>query len=567
MRKWIFIGIALLIASGVTLYLVLSPGLKDKIVIPYISHMKPFVDPHLPHANLVSDKLDEVVFDGIFNVSADASGLTYEDGLGELVGVEQPGNIVRIKLKTGKKWSDSYKVLMDEDEVKSIGDSTLHGFTVDDLNFTINRILKLGTLSPDYILITQALDDINFEGPDGDGIVSFDFRDDREWPDADIKEVLSFKVLPANANINALNYTVGTSDYLSVPSISGVNNYHKSPAGKAAISSFMLAPFIDNSTFTTELLNNKINVLLGTPFGAVSPLVQEDEDYFYKASLAQTFFAILFNTQSMDIENRRAVRNLINNKKIMDRLYKRGTQQQREIVDFKGNKNKYDDYLNFSVFPSTSYYVEENVIYKQEMTDDSRLTKDTVRIAVVLNYGFREELSEILEILNDKALTGGRVKAVSVQNEDVARGNYDAVLLAVNGYRSNFMFDLYDVFFREPNFDYYKINLKTRIKDGKEVFDPGSLNSSNNFCRISSEMGKDYSEFIENVHGFMSARKLGDKLVYAERVHAAEQELCLGVWLFSMPSLSYFNKQFDPASIKMYSSPLSGIENWKEVKK
>ena len=39
------------------------------------------------------------------------------------------------------------------------------------------------------------------------------------------------------------------------------------------------------------------------------------------------------------------------------------------------------------------------------------------------------------------------------------KGNYDAVLIAINGYRSTFLFDIYDMFMRNPNLEIYKINL------------------------------------------------------------------------------------------------------------
>ena len=85
----------LLIGAGVAgaallifiLWLVLRKDLSDQIVIPYIQHQKPQVDPHLPNAVSLSDKLDEVLFDGLFNISANPSGIIYEDGLGEFIGI------------------------------------------------------------------------------------------------------------------------------------------------------------------------------------------------------------------------------------------------------------------------------------------------------------------------------------------------------------------------------------------------------------------------------------------------------------------------------------------------
>ena len=45
-----------------------------------------------------------------------------------------------------------------------------------------------------------------------------------------------------------------------------------------------------------------------------------------------------------------------------------------------------------------------------------------------------------------------------------------------------------------------------------------------------------------------------------------EQELALGKWLFSLPSLAYFNRQFDESTIDLYgvASQLSTIEKWQE---
>jgi len=61
---------------------------------------------------------------------------------------------------------------------------------------------------------------------------------------------------------------------------------------------------------------------------------------------------------------------------------------------------------------------------------------------------------------------------------------------------------------------------------------------------------------------------VGDKQEFARRVDEAEQQLCLGKWLFSLPSLAYFRTQFDSTSIDLYgvASQLSTIEKWRERK-
>ncbi len=80
-------------------------------MLPYVAHQKPAVDPHLPGPTPLSDKLDEVQFDGLFDLSANPSGIVYEDGLGELVGVDQE-NVVTVRLKANRKWSDSYQITL-----------------------------------------------------------------------------------------------------------------------------------------------------------------------------------------------------------------------------------------------------------------------------------------------------------------------------------------------------------------------------------------------------------------------------------------------------------------------
>ena len=76
MKKYVIIGIIIILAAAVVVYLLWKKDLSGRIVIPYIAHQKPLIDPHLPNYNALADKLDEVLFDGLFNVSANPSGIT-----------------------------------------------------------------------------------------------------------------------------------------------------------------------------------------------------------------------------------------------------------------------------------------------------------------------------------------------------------------------------------------------------------------------------------------------------------------------------------------------------------
>ena len=114
-------------------------------------------------------------------------------------------------------------------------------------------------------------------------------KEDRIWKDSDIKEVLSFKILPGNSEMNAANYLVGTTPYMAIPQKSGVPNFHKTPDGGAFITNVNLAPFIDNSTFTTEMKNGSINTLLETPFGSLSPILSDTEKFFINRISVQPF--------------------------------------------------------------------------------------------------------------------------------------------------------------------------------------------------------------------------------------------------------------------------------------
>jgi len=575
-RKYIIlIGAIVALAAAVLFYIFfVRPDLSDQIVVPYIAHQKPTIDPHLPGSEALSDKLDEVQFDGLFNLSANPSGVIYEDGLGELVGMDND-NVVSVKLKTNKVWHDTYQVKVDDDKL-TISKGADHPFSAKDLNFSLKRIQSLGSLSPDYILVSQAVDDFAFEGPDRNDIVRFKFRGDRIWKEADIKEVLSFKILPDGSPMNALNYRVGTAAYLALPPKEGVADYYKNPAGGPIISHLILAPFVDNSTYPTEIKNGDINVLLDTPFGSLSPILEDSVKFFTKSNISATFFALVFNTERLSRDQRRELRKLLNTRQIVDLFFKVNTPQQRNIVDYKGNRNNYGDYINLSVFPSSSYYIEEEIIEPQPDEGPAILSvlPDTVKVQACLNYGFREEYTELINILNNSSASRGRLKVTAVTNEEVRNGSYDALLIAFSGYRSNFLFDLYNVFLREPNLEAHKINLVTmQDEKGNTVVSPASLQAAKNFFRLEARSTTaehdDIALFLQYLYSFMSTRQIGDKQEYARRIDELEQRMCLGKWLFSLPSLAYFSTQFDSSSIDLYgmASQLSTIKKWKEQPK
>ena len=549
-------------------------NLANRIIFPYISHQKPILDPHLPGADDLSDKLDEVVFDGLFNLVATPSGIAYEDGLGEYVGIDD-NMVVTIRLRTDVRWHNSHNLSFDGSEVV-VADASPVPFVVEDLAFSLRRIQRLGSLSRDHIIIAQALESFDFEGPDDNNQIRFRFKRDRDWQEDEIKEILSFKMLSKDSEIAAAEHTIGTGPYMVTPPNEEKQDtieYYKNPAGLANISSVLLQPFIDNSTFTTELQNARFNVLLGTPFGALSPILQDSTQYFTKSNISTTFFALLFNTQRVSREQRKAIRQFISNKALMDRLYKVNTEQQRHIIDYKGNRDNYEDYLNYSVFPSSSYYVDEQIVMPQRVQGEPDLSAlpDTVRIVASSNFGYREEYNELVEALNDEGLFFGKVKASIIQSAEIRNGNYDAILVAFTGYKSNFLFDLYDVFMREPDLALYKINVQIRMdEDGTESIDPASWQANNNFFRLDAAAESpdkaDIDKLLEYVHGFMSTREIGDKQAYSQFIDELEHEMALGVWLFSMPSLAYFSTQFDADSINMYgvASQLSTVEKWRE---
>jgi hypothetical protein len=528
----------------------------------------------VPSAVPIADKLDEVLFDGLFNISANRSGIVYEDGLGEFVSLDQKNNVT-IRLKPRKKWHNSYSVVMDKKNI-SISEKEGINFTAKDLKFTLNRIKKLGSISPDYILVSQAVPSFDFQGPNDDGEIVFQLKSDRIWTESDIKEVFSFKILPFDSELDAPFYNNGTGPYLQAGEIEDKIHFYKSPDYNTVINNVVLKPYIDNSTYSTELKNRNINVLLSTPFGAISPILGKTEKYFYKSSISTCFFALFFNVERLSLDQRKALRKMINNKKILNRFFRIGTEQQRHIANYRGENDNYEEYLNYSVFPTTSYYVEDSVVIPITELDgpDPSVLPDTVQIQTCLTHDYREELAELVEIMNDPSLFGGKIKANVVPNSEIRKGNYDAVLVAVSGYRSNFLFDMYNIFLREPDFETYKINLHTAIdKKGKQVIQDQSFEADKNFFRI--DLGSDsperaqFAELLKKIYGFMATHEIGDKQYFARDIDQLEYELALGSWLFSLPSLAYFSTQFDSNTIDLYgtASQLSTIEKWQEARK
>ena len=576
-KVFLFTGLGVVLLAGLAGVYVLffRKDLRDRIIIPYIAHQPPRVDPHVPGQSDLSDKLDELVFDGLFNVAATPSGISYEDGLGELMGIDG-SKVVSVRLRPGRRWHSSFSVQMEKDKITSVSEKESVKFAAEDLRFTLRRIFALGSVSPDFILVSQAVKDFDFSGPDENHEIRFQFRGDRMWTEADIKEVLSFKVLPASSGMNETQYSTGTGPYLKAGEFESSIYFHKNPDLKANVTRVLLRPFIDNSTYTTELRNRNINVLLNTPFGAESPVLGDGKKYFHKSSISTCFFALLYNFQRLNREQRHALRSLIDRKKIVDRFFKQGTEQQRNIANYKGAGNNYGDYVNYSIFPTTSYYVEENVVnpLKEFPPADLSVLPDTVRIYTNINYGYKEELSEIAGVLNDPSVFGGKVKVSAVSDQDIARGDYDAVLVPVSGYRSNFLFDLYDVFLREPSFAVKKIHLETRANEKNErVVDARSFQKGKNFFGLnlddaSADHG-DIGKLLEYVYGFMATSEIGDKQAYAQYLDELDKEMALGSWLFSLPSLAYFSTQFDASTIHLYgiASQLSTIENWQEKAK
>jgi hypothetical protein len=575
--KKVLIGAGVLVvlcAAGLLYYFVFMKNLSDQVVIPYIAHQKPRIDPHVPSSVPIADKLDEVVFDGLFNVSANPSGITYEDGLGEFMGIDK-NSVVSVRLKQNRKWHSSWSVMMDKKKA-TISPKQDVMFAASDLKFTLRRIQKLGSLSPDYILVSQAVPDFDFSGPDGNNEIKFQFRGDRIWTESDIKEVLSFKILPGNSEMDAPSYTIGTGPYLMTGEYEDVIFFHRVPDGIAHVTNFILKPFIDNSTYTTELRNKNINTLLSTPFGSISPILRDSTKFFYKSSIGTCFFALLFNFDRLNLDQRLALRKLVNNEMVMNRFFKMSSQQQRHIANYKGAGDNYEEYLNNSIFPTTSYYVEEKIVAPPATREgpDMSVLPDTVRIQTCLNFDFREELTGLVEILNDPVMFHGKLKVSAVSNEEIRRQNYDAVLVAISGYRSNFLFDLYPILLREPDFESYKINLQTVIDSkGKQTIDPRSFTADKNFFRFdlakASPQQEDVKKLLDLTYGFMSTREIGDKQAYSQMIDQLDQKIAMGSWLFTLPSLAYFSTQFDDKTIDLYgtASQLSTVEKWQEKPK
>ena len=67
----------------------------------------------------------------------------------------------------------------------------------------------------------------------------------------------------------------------------------------------------------------------------------------------------------------------------------------------------------------------------------------------------------------------------------------------------------------------------------------------------------------------MSTSEIGDKQYYSAEIDRMEHELALGVWMFSLPSITYFSTQFEEESIQLYgtASKLSTIKEWRESPK
>jgi len=281
--------IVVLAAAGLLYWFVFRKDLSDRIIIPYIAHQKPRSTRTCP-TRCAHRKLDEVLFDGLFNVSANASGITYEDGLGEYLGIDK-NSVVTIRLKPNQKVAHQLRRDHEKDKM-TIDKKEDVVFSPKDLKFTLQRIQKLGSLSPDYILVSQAVNPLDFTGPDADNQIKFQFRADRQWSEGDIKEVLSFKILPANSAMDAASYTVGTGPYLLAGEYETSSFSTKYPTGPAHVTNVVLKPFIDNSTYTTELKNKNINTLLSTPFGSISPILSDSTAFFHKSSIATCFFAL-----------------------------------------------------------------------------------------------------------------------------------------------------------------------------------------------------------------------------------------------------------------------------------
>ena len=77
---------------------------------------------------------------------------------------------------------------------------------------------------------------------------------------------------------------------------------------------------------------------------------------------------------------------------------------------------------------------------------------------------------------------------------------------------------------------------------------------------------KDSAEAIERLRTLGVVHVEHEQPPKGKDVSVVEQDLALGKWLFSLPSLTYFNRQFDESTIDLYgvASQLSTIEQWQE---
>src|SRR5687768_9153589 len=69
------LGLVLVAGLAAAWFFLFRKDLRDSIILPYIAHQPPRVDPHVPGHSDLSDKLDELLFDGLFNVAATPSGI------------------------------------------------------------------------------------------------------------------------------------------------------------------------------------------------------------------------------------------------------------------------------------------------------------------------------------------------------------------------------------------------------------------------------------------------------------------------------------------------------------
>jgi len=106
-----------------------------------------------------------------------------------------------------------------------------------------------------------------------------------------------------------------------------------------------------------------------------------------------------------------------------------------------------------------------------------------------------------------------------------------------------------------------------------DPLDKNSFTANKNFFRLdlsqNSDENQNIQKLLEYIFGFMSTHEIGDKQAYSKFIDQLDQEMALGTWLFSLPSLAYFSTQFNSSTIDLYgtASQLSTIENWQESPK